>query len=279
MKKEYYAHSLPNKRPEEGWQSLNTHLENVAELAEAFAREFASSNWAGNAAWLHDLGKADDRFQGYLLRENGLDDSDYDSGRINHSSAGSAFAENKFGPCLGRILAYIIAGHHAGLPDWDSAETGAAALSARLGEGKDNLARISGYATEIEAKLKKELIPPEFALKPENIHLWIRMLYSCIVDADFLDTEKVMSQDNALQRVEIEFRSLAELKIVFDAYMVKFAKPKTEINAIRQEILGACRSAAQQPSGLFSLTVPTGGGKTLSGVAFALDHAMKHGKK
>lgn len=273
-----YAHSLPDK-PQADWQPLAEHLAATAKRAAEFAAPFASADWATNAGWLHDLGKADSAFQGYLLRENGLDDAEYDSGRVNHSSAGAAYAEETLGPCAGRILAYLAAGHHAGLPDWYSAETANAALSVRMGEGRENLGRIREYA----AKISGELIParpPEFARKPENVHLWMRMLYSCLVDADFLDTEAFMDKQKAGQRTAAEFAALEQLKEKMDAHLAKLAEsaPKTPVNAIRQEILTACRAAAESAPGLFSLTVPTGGGKTLSGMAFALDHAVKHGK-
>lgn len=277
----YYAHSLKDK-PKSEWQTLEEHSVNVAKLAETFAMQFKSSNYVRNAAFLHDMGKADARFQGYLLRENGLDDSNYDSGHVNHSSAGASFAEEKFGHCAGRILAYLIAGHHAGLPDWYSCETGASALSVRLNEGKENLKHIESYIIEAEKDLAKKMIPPEFARRQEHAHLWIRMLFSCLVDADFLDTEKFMSAKVYKQRIEAGFAPLEELKRSFDIHMNNLIKsvsdPDTVVNAVRQEVLAACRNTAQKQSGIFSLTVPTGGGKTLSGMAFALGHAVNHKK-
>jgi CRISPR-associated endonuclease/helicase Cas3 len=270
----YYAHSKVDS-PVDEWQGLEDHLRAVAEKAAEFASAFQSSDWAWNAGWLHDLGKADSAFQGYLLRENDLDDSNYDSGRVNHSSAGAAFAEDKLGACVGRILAYMAAGHHAGLPD---CEIGNASLSVRLGEGRENLKRIQDYASMIIGELRGVSRPPKY-VRCGDFHLWIRMIYSCLVDADFLDTEAFMQPRQVENR--FGFKTLAELKPIFYAFMgEKAAKAdKTPVNAIRQEILAACRQAAQQNPGLYSLTVPTGGGKTLSGMAFALDHAVKHGKR
>ncbi|MGV8119782.1 MAG: CRISPR-associated helicase Cas3' [Candidatus Xenobiia bacterium LiM19] len=274
----YYAHSKKGELPDK-WQPLDEHLKNVAELAAGYAAKFFSQDWAYNAGMLHDLGKADSIFQGYLLRENELDDSDYDSGRVNHSSAGAALAEEKFGPFIGRTYAYIVAGHHAGLPDWYPSKTGNAALSIRLDiEGKNNLSRIREYADSNLPNLKSVSKPPSF-VKPSAFHFWVRMIYSCMVDADFLDTEQFMNPEQTVTRSH--FDTLVELKRKFDGYMstlVSTAK-KTPVNDIRKEVLDACRKAADEVPGFFRLSVPTGGGKTLSSIAFALDHSLKQGKE
>jgi len=279
LTEKYYAHSLEDRPPSE-WQPLEEHLKNVAEIAERCAAKFQSADWAWNVAWLHDLGKAADEFQAYLLRQNNLDDSEYDGtghGRVNHSSAGAAFAEEIFGPIIGVVSAYLAAGHHAGLPDFYPSDTGRAALQIRLAEGKENLSRIRSIAEEFGKQLRREIKPPTF-VKPDNFHLWVRMLFSCLVDADFLDTEDFMNQDQPKDRGG--YPTLAELKLLFDSHMQKMVSEATNtpVNAARQEVLAACKDAAKQEPGLFSLTVPTGGGKTLSAMAFALDHAVNYGK-
>jgi CRISPR-associated endonuclease/helicase Cas3 len=275
----FYAHSKEG-RPKEEWQGLAEHLLNVANKAVKCATKFQSADWAWNAAWIHDLGKAADQFQAYLLRQNGLDDTEYDGsghGRVNHSSAGAAFAEEKFGPKIGIVCAYLAAGHHAGLPDYFPADTGRAALQLRLQEGKKNLDHIRSIANEIEKQLRDVIRPPVF-VKSENFHLWIRMLFSCLVDADFLDTEAFMNPEQSKDRGG--YKSLAELKPVLDRHLQYIADtaPNTPVNAVRRDILAACCNAAHHKPGLFSLTVPTGGGKTLSGMAFAMDHAVTYGK-
>jgi CRISPR-associated endonuclease/helicase Cas3 len=271
-----YAHSKENRPPEE-WQKLEDHLLHVAKKAEKCAVQFRSADWAWNAAWFHDLGKAADEFQAYLLRENNLDDTEYDGvghGRVNHSSAGGAFAEEMLGPVIGRINAYLVVGHHAGLPDFYSSNTGRAALQFRLREGKENLDRIRSASEVFGKKIRSDIKPPAY-VKSYNVHLWMRMLFSCLVDADYLDTEAFMNQEEAKERGT--HTSLADLKSIFDRYMWKMtnAAPNTPIKAVRQEVLAACKNAGKKNPGLFSLTVPTGGGKTLSGMAFALEHAVK----
>jgi CRISPR-associated endonuclease/helicase Cas3 len=274
-----YAHSKQG-RPREEWQCLTDHLVQVAEIASKCAAKFQSEDWGWNAGWLHDIGKAADEFQVYLLRQNALDDSEYDGighDRINHSSAGAALAGDALGQYPGLVLAYLSAGHHAGLPDYYSADTGRAALQFRMEEGKRNLSQIRSLADELAKRLRPVPKPP-VSVKSENFHLWVRMLFSCLVDADFLDTEEFMNPDQTASRKG--FEHLEHLKPIFDRHMaaITATAPDTLVNTARREVLDACKKAALQKPGLFSLTVPTGGGKTLSGMAFALDHAAKHGK-
>lgn len=258
------------------WHRLDEHLRKTAEKARDFAAAWGASDWAWNAAWLHDLGKADSRFQRYLREQNGLDDGGYDYGHVNHSSAGAACAEDQCKP-FGRILAYLIAGHHAGLPDWDTATTGQAALSYRLSEGRENLKQVSAFADEVLSKLR-HAAPPQ-SMKRENFHFWVRMLFSCLVDADFLDTEQFMQADRAEERGR--YPVLANLAPRLFEALDKLERNavRSNVNTIRAEIRRTCEQKAEMPKGLFSLTVPTGGGKTLSAMAFALRHALKHGQQ
>lgn len=279
--KPHYAHSMEGVRPEQGWQTLQDHLDGVANRAARFAEGFGSAEWARVAAHLHDYGKADPVFQAYLLRANGLDDKDYDgegTGRVNHSSAGAALAMERFRHPAGKLLAYLVAGHHAGLPDWHSSVTGGAALSVRMEEGKGNLERIREGARFYDPGWDAPQRPPA-GITPPGFHLWIRMLFSCLVDADFLDTEAFLNP--TCHTARSKFPPVTALKALFDGYMEeKTARaPKTPVNTLRGEILSACREAATGAPGMYTLTVPTGGGKTLSGLAFALDHAARHGKR
>ena len=113
----------------------------------------------------------------------------------------------------------------------------------------------------------------------EHLHLWVRMLYSCLVDADFLDTERFMTPDTF--KLRGKFVDLTELKKRFDVYMnEKTAHTQaTRLNEIRVGVLASCRKKARCKPGFFSLNVPTGGGKTLSSMAFALEHALVHNRR
>jgi CRISPR-associated endonuclease/helicase Cas3 len=277
---QYLAHV---KQDDHGlWKihELDEHLREVAKLAEKMAATFGASDWAKLAGLWHDLGKYRSAFQNYIKKASGYDPEAHienGQGRVDHSTAGALHALEKL-PVIGRVLAYLIAGHHAGLPDWDRVEAGASALSVRLDEGKKKNYLAEVLTNAVPDDILNVATP---AAKPlggsEGLHLWIRMLFSCLVDADFLDTETFMSPEKTDERGS--FVSLELLKSHFD----KFIKNKTDaaedtpVNRIRGSILHDCRNAAQGTKGIYTLTVPTGGGKTLSGMAFALGHAVRHG--
>lgn len=275
--KDLYAHSLENA-PREEWQTLEDHSRQVAELAAKFAESFNSADWARVMGLFHDAGKARHSFQAYLARANRLDDVTYDSSDHSHSGAGACWAEKQW-KGIGRILAYCIAGHHAGLPDWELGESPNGALRMRLEEDADVLSEASVQEwLDLHQTNLPRLCPP-FKFEKGAAAFWIRMLYSCLVDADFLDTEAFMdaarSNDRGgypkLSQLAPEFfRSLDEIQRWADA---------TEVNRIRAEIRARCEQMAENHPGVYSLTVPTGGGKTLSAMAFALRHALRYGHK
>ena len=257
---------------------LENHLREVAMGAERFAENFGSQDWGFLAGLWHDLGKYSAEFQATYQVRVWFDSEAHlegQSGRVDHSTAGAQHAIEKFG-VHGRILAYLIAGHHTGLQDWHPSETAAVALNVRLGDG-------SHLKRALSQKIPEEILSqpkPDSPLlgKAEGFALWIRMLFSCLVDADFLDTEAFMDADRAAQRIDA--LKPPELLSRFNVFMEeKFSNvPLTCVNRIRADVLRQCREKANEKPGFFSLTVPTGGGKTLASLAFALEHATRHGK-
>jgi CRISPR-associated endonuclease/helicase Cas3 len=279
MNKEFYAHSKEGK-PREEWHRLEDHLKKVAEMAREFANKFQAGHWGYLAGLWHDLGKFLCAFQRLIRMAAGLDAHlERKPGRVNHSTVGAVQAIQALVD-HGRVLAYPIAGHHAGLPDWQSAEAGMAALSQRL--ARDG---------QLEKK-EESAIPPNFlnhALPKErpkagtelSLSLWMRMLFSCLVDADFLDTEAFFEPDKPEARKG--YPKIPELLPVLQKYMedkkTKLGEAgKTAVNRIRADVLSRCYDMASHQPGIFTLTVPTGGGKTLSSLAFALRHAVTYKK-
>lgn len=263
--------------------SLEEHLRAVAILAAQFAFTFNSSDWAHLAGMWHDLGKYRPRFQRYIRKASGYYEADAhisgEAGKAPHSTAGAILACEKFG-INGRVLAYLIAGHHAGLSDWNSENS---SLEYRL-EKEDS-------RKEYEEALAQE--PPSDILDHTNVTLnlanvpggkdgfalWVRMLFSCLIDADRLDTEAYMNPDKFAQRTD--WPKLNALLLQFDQFMHEksMSALATPVNTLRADILQQCRNKAHDKPGQFSLTVPTGGGKTLSSLAFALEHAKQYEKR
>ncbi|HQJ08679.1 MAG TPA: CRISPR-associated endonuclease Cas3'', partial [Deltaproteobacteria bacterium] len=259
----FYAHSKEGESIER-WQRLEVHLKNTACLAGGFADAFGARQWGYVAGLWHDLGKYAEQFQSMLIHKNTIEASEETlPEKINHSSAGGWYAAQKLSKGHARILSFLIMGHHAGLTDFHSEYVGNASLEKRMRGSEEVvslLKNIPDYILSIEPP--KELISGDASF-------WIRMLYSCLVDADYLDTESFMEEDRSCIRSE-KYPELKKLESSFDRYMESLLgySKKTPVNKIRKDILEQCLKAAEQPPRIFSLTVPTGGGKTLSSMAF-----------
>ncbi|MEI7708772.1 MAG: CRISPR-associated helicase Cas3' [Chlorobium sp.] len=198
-------------------------------------------------------------------------------GKIDHSSAGALYAIQKNAQ-IGKILAYLIAGHHAGLPDWEHEAGVGGSLSGRLNSNENLQKALQGKPPQNILDVSLPTSKPFFT-DFEAVHVWVRMLYSCLVDADYLDTESFMDPDKSDLRGNTY--TLKELKVNFDSFMADKQKQahSSPVNQARKTIFEDCTNQAGLAPGIFSLTVPTGGGKTLSAMAFALNHAIKYGKK
>lgn len=264
MENIFYAHSLEG-RPTEDWQLLEDHLSNVGKIAGAFAAAFNAQDWGGCAGVLHDAGKASTDFQRRLRGSNQ---------RVDHSSYGARLAKEKAGQ-LGLLLSYVIAGHHGGIPDGGE-QPGQLHFRLRHGTVPEDIKLDTADSC-------KENLKFPFKLKRErgsfSLSFFTRMLFSCLVDADFLDTEKFCAPDIANERnLFKQDRKLHRLQQIMKSHMDELSRKAepTYVNALRKRILGQCRQKAKLPPQVFSLTVPTGGGKTLSSMSFALEHAVAY---
>ena len=268
----YYAHSIADQ-PKEVWHPLDEHLGQVAELAARFADAFASAEWGRLAGLWHDLGKFQDEFQKRLEGETGA---------VPHAAVGALHAHS-VGRELGLPIAFVIAGHHSGLPNLSAHEPHQPTpLMQQLRQHRE---RYRG----VHAAASTQLTRPEFPAWPDrftgrdemtrrSLEFWIRFVFSALVDADFLDTEEFFEKGKRTEAT-LGFDAIPALRERLDRGLGEVAAKAepTKVNTMRSEVLGACRAAASRPPGSFSLTVPTGGGKTLSAMAFALHHAERHG--
>ena len=264
----FYAHST-DRSDQADWQLLAGHLSSVGNLAAVFATPFFAEHLARVAGVLHDLGKYTEEFQ---LRLSG------NYGRVDHATWGARIASERYGQ-LGVLLAYGIAGHHAGLANGrDVGER--TPLQERLKAKLPEL--LTAWRDEIELPAENSLtLPPGFRGSKERrffqATFLARMIFSCLVDADFLDTESFYVKAEGRSAVRGWSQpSLVDLRAKLNKHLDKFSA-NSAVNQLRAEILAGVRSRARLTPGLFSLTVPTGGGKTLASLAFALDHAIEFG--
>jgi len=277
----FHAHT-PSKDSDD-FHPLKAHLSKVAKKAEEFADKFQAGKIAYYAGLWHDLGKYNPEFQKYLEQCQADTKAGIKTKRRGtpHAIYGAILADEQFS-----FIAPIIYGHHSGLPDFDD-------LDLILEDAADENSKWAKIYEQIITSAEKEmddLYPTEnledyLERLPQDslfADVFYRLLFSCLIDADHLDTEGHFNKNKAKSRQSCERKKISQLWSTFEGQQTVFTQDNhkkysnPDVNSIRQEVYQACTDAANKTPGVFKLAVPTGGGKTRSSLAFALKHAVEH---
>lgn len=258
---DYIAHLRSETDKKE--QPLYEHIKNVAELSKKFSECLILSDYAEIIGMLHDIGKYSNRFQ---QRINGNDKI-----KVDHSTCG---AQEAFKMKL-LMAAFCIAGHHGGIPNI-GVRTDSENDPTLTGRLKRNTEDYSAWINEVDRSKFKSIAEP-FTKNRIPYTFILRFLFSCLVDADYLDTENFMSNGAVLRDSGEDLTYLLNL---LNKHIEKWQNPSGKLNILRTQMLNECIDVGKNCNEkLFTLTVPTGGGKTISSMAFALNYAVKHSKK
>jgi CRISPR-associated endonuclease/helicase Cas3 len=296
----FIAHQRKTDQQE---QTVSEHLFKVSGIAKLFASSISLPLCGQLVGLLHDLGKYSAEFQQYICSAIGHIDPDAEEyvdaeekkGKIDHSTAGGQFIYNierdhKVFPYLSQLLSLAIVSHHGGLIDC-LAPDGTDKYSRRMAKDcrKTHLSEVLEKAPDDVVALARELLFSEEILselivvlkriprQSQNIYLGLlsRFLFSCLLDADRIDTADFENPENEDIRLNTQYPGWDEFTIALEKRLSRFSA-ENRVDEIRQEVSEACKRAGTRARGIYTLTVPTGGGKTLASLRFALEHAAKH---
>lgn len=254
-------------------QSNDEHQKGVAKIAASFAKRFELPSWGYALGLLHDKGKERAAFQQYIRKVNGLstDDKKHYNDHA-HAFVGGILAKDFMGKDVLNLLANQIISHHTGLYDYVEAENILQEKPLPEEIDKDNI------NIDIPLLYKEFLESPfsKFKVDRKHFHHLSRMLFSCLVDADRLDTEQFMNLESWQKRKCSS--TVVDLLPKLEAHLQKLQLDAvdTEVNRIRRKVQEQCSKTSLGEKGFYSLTVPTGGGKTLSSLLWAMKHAANH---
>ena len=254
--------AIAHSRADDKFHDLLAHLIDTSNAAGRFADVFGAMEAASLCGRWHDLGK---HSRDFMKRVLGASIS------VDHCTAGTVHAIRELG-IWGYVVAYGIDGHHRGLSDWIDIEARVAGGEGLLIEAKRGKPSPEILLTELSGD---DLVRPDID-RLTGLSTYIRMVFSCLVDSDYLDTEKFFCPFK--EGLRSKWRNIDDLRDSLESRLQRFASaPDTHVNRLRNKVLSECISSATRPPGLFSLTAPTGLGKTLASLAFAMEHAKCHG--
>jgi CRISPR-associated endonuclease/helicase Cas3 len=274
----WVAHTPSKQNPR--FHSLKKHIFSVSEMARSFAEPLHAGEIAYFLGLLHDLGKFREEFQRYLhecYQAAKNNTTPPQPGSAPHKQAGALAAELMIATEWGNLLALPLYGHHGGMKSL--AET---PRVVREKTSRDEVEALLALAQMVDSRLYPSIpdltLLESLAKEPETLEMTIRLIYSCLVDADSLDTEAHNDPDAAQRRAQASPPSLLQLRdLLMERQEIDFEGKSGLVNEVRRDVYDTCVAIAQNVPGFFTLTVPTGGGKTRSSLAFALCHAVQHG--